>query len=697
MPTEVTDPSLLEALEGEDGSKPSPPDADLQSGRDAGLYGSFVEGFSSDEGEMVRFLASRLYPDEPTDQAVKRFGKREGTIFHRGDDGNLYEALPSGTLSGMAKSVGPSIPIGAGTAMGVLTSPLSATGVGFPASLAATSAAAAGGEAVRQGIGNVLMGDDANPGLEPMPIAEQAALGAAGQATGVGIGAMATKGAVRDIGRFDPAKTQQAYDEAARVGIPITPAEATGLPTLAAQQKRLSNITPTAAKMREFVATRDKTIVQRWGEYLDTISAHSDAERVGKLARDSARSVLSDMRATLKAQAKPFYDAAYAKPVPYTTELEALLKRPVMQKALGKARELSANEAIQSKQFFAQQNPRTGQWAFTRVPDMREWDYIKRGLDEILGSAEALNQSTGGPNNYGRIVSGIKADLLEQLDTAVPEYKMARDIYSDGVEDVTNAMQSALSVLAKTKDTKILSAARHVFDPRSRSPEMVRYLRGELGGKSPQAWQAIKRLYMQDVTIDALRMAETGEVPNVAGKLHKAFTNPKLQDNLFAAMSPAERKRYMDLMVVFKRAASVPALRSDTEFNRLMTREAEKAARPLSAKIARGLEFWKYPERLAEWRTDKNLDRHAEKVVDLIVSGDPEALNTMKELRRLSISDRQWLGLFGHLLTRMGAYSASELLPETSYEPSPNQLRDVPMLPPSRNQPAGPRVSGAVP
>src|SRR3990167_1350607 len=372
------------------------------------------------------------------------------------------------------------------------------------------------------------------------------------------------------------------------------------------------------------------------------------------------------MRMALKTQAKPFYDAAYSKPVPFTTELEGLLKRPVMKDVLAKARSLSANEGIASKQFFAEQTP-DGTWQFTRVPDMREWDYIKRGLDEILGSDAAMNQKTGGMNNFGRIVSDIKGKLLGELDNAVPEYAQARKIYSDGAEDVSTAMGSALNVLAKTKDVNILNAARHIFDPSGRSPEMVKTLRNALEGKDPKAWQAIKRLYMQDVTVGALRISETGEIPNVAGKLHKVFTNPNLQDNLFAAMSPSERKTYTDFMVVLKRAASVPALRSDTEFNRLMSMEAEKAARPLAAKIARGLEFWKYPERFAEWRTGKNMDKHAEAVVDLITSGDQEAINTMKELRRLSTSDRKWLGLFGHLLARTGGLAVSEILPEGNY------------------------------
>jgi hypothetical protein len=112
------------------------------------------------------------------------------------------------------------------------------------------------------------------------------------------------------------------------------------------------------------------------------------------------------------------------------------------------------------------------------------------------------------------------------------------------VEDVSGAVGSALGVLAKTKDINVVNAARHIFDPAGRSPAMIRQLRTYLEGKDPNAWQAIKRLYMSNLTTDALRMSEQGEVLNVAGKLHKTFTNPKMQDNLFAAMSPGKAPLY---------------------------------------------------------------------------------------------------------------------------------------------------------
>jgi hypothetical protein len=650
-------------------SAPDEPNQPIGEGKDAGLYGSFVSGFSSGDAETVRFLASRLYPNEPLETAVKRFGQRDGVIFHKADDGKLYRAEGDSALSDIVRGAGKALPVGAGTAAGILTAPLAATGIGLAGTVAATAGAAGAGELARQKIGDVLMGDASTSDVDPLSVAQEGAMAGLGQGIGAGITGLVTRSAVPDIARFDPASTARAYRDAQRAGVDITPAEATGLPTLAAQQKRLTNITPTADKMRDFLTERSRQVTEAWSDMLDGISRSGDAEDVGQAGRKAAGGVLDDMRKALSRQAKPYYDAAYEKPVPFSRDLEDLLKRPVMTDALRKAKTLSANEDIASKQFFAEIAD-DGTVSMSRVPDMREWDYIKRGLDEIIGSGAARNEQTGGLNNLGRIVTGIKKNLVGMLDDAVPEYATARKIYSEGAEDVTGAMQSAMNILAKTKDTNILRAAKHIFDPKARSPAMVRKLRTAIEAKDPEAWAGLKRLYMQDVTTDALRIAESGDVINPAGKLFKAFSNPRIRANLQAAMTRGEWNRMNDLLVVFRRASSVPALRSDTEFNRLMTKEAEDAARPVLAKIARNANPAQALRSVENWLTNRSLNRHAEQVVDLVTSGDPQAIAAMKELRRLSPKDQRWIALFGHLLARGGEFAAGSILPPADHEPA---------------------------
>jgi hypothetical protein len=404
---------------------------------------------------------------------------------------------------------------------------------------------------------------------------------------------------------------------------------------------------------------------------LDEISPAYDAEDVGIAVRGASRDALQRLRRELSAKAKPYYEAAYAKPVPYTTELESLLQRPATKTALAKARELAANEGEPFQQFFAQIGDDGSIKSMVRVPDMRAWDTIKRGLDDMISAEASQNKQTGGLNNQGRILTNMKNNLVALLDDAVPEYATARQIYSDEVGHVTSAMESALETLSKMKDRTVLRAAREIFDPTTRSPKMVKKLRLALERRNPDAWQAIKRVYMNDVTRRALRPAEGGEVINPAGKLVKAFSEDSLLiDNLRAAMTPTEFRRLKDLSVVLKRASSVPALRSDTEFNRLISEDIARAAEPVVAKGVRALNPMQWPDAIANWMTQRNLDKHADIMVDLVTSGDREVLRTMKELKRLSPKDKRWIATFGHLISQSGRLGASYTVPDLDYEPA---------------------------
>jgi len=663
---EVTDPEVLKQL-GVGGEQPPAlsqsvaPNAPIEKGSDAGLNAAYVSGFASDENETLRYLAQQLYPNEPIEQAVKRFGSRDGVLYHKGDDGKLYEALPGSgwglrDIAGwLASGAGKSIPMLTGGTAGVVTAPLAMTGpVGLAGTMLAAGGAGAAGEALRQKWGDYMMGDASTGDLALGDVATEGAMNMLGQGIGAGIGHMATRNAVSDIAKLNPTATTQAYDEAARAGINITPAEATGLPSLAWDQKRLTNIAPTMDTMRDFFQRRDGQVVKAWNGFLDNLSTAADAEEVGRLGREAAEGAIADARRTAQLAAKPLYDAAFQKRVPMTPELADLLKRPAMKKAAAQAKMLAENE---------------GEKFDLTDPDMKALHYIKRGLDEVLGSAEVVNAKTGGFNDLGRVVQGIKREFLDIVDEAVPEYAQARAVYADGIEDAENAMASALGTIAKMKDTSVLDAARHVFNPRTRSPQMVLTLRRALEKQNPAAWQSLKRMFVQDVTLDALRIAEQGDVLNPAGKLHKAFLNPRLRENLRAAMTDDEFKAMNDLLVVFKRAASVPALRSDTEFNRLMTEEAADRARPLLAKIVRNANPAQAIKSASEWMTDRSLEKKAKQAAALITSGDPKAITAMKELKRLSPLDRRFLSVFGQMVSHGGYFGLGQLVPEADYAP----------------------------
>lgn len=648
----------------------------VQAGRDIGISGSFVTGFASDEAEAVRYMASQLYPNEPIERAVQRFGKKDGQIVHMADDGKVYNALPAGwspraLMADVARGAGKAIPVGAGAAAGMATLPLATTGIGLAGTMAAAGGAAAGGEAVRQKIGDYLMGPASTGNIDVGQVVQEGAASGFGQGIGVGFNALASRGAVKDIARFDPVATKQAYKEAADVGVDITPAEATGLPSLAAQQKRLTNITATSNEMRDFYTARNRQVLRAWSDFMDNVSLRADAEDVGLLARGAARDVLKNLKDKMVSDATPFYRQAFEEgdKIIWSPELERLSGSPSVRSAMQGAVRIWKDKAIADG--FGSMNPgamvENGILKFPggsppAFPNLQFWDYTKRVLDDQVKSA-----LVAGKNDKARTLTIITQSLRNELDKIGPEsYKVARNIYSEGAEDLSTAMQSAMKILADTKDVNILSAARHVFDPRARSPQMIGTLRAALEKQDPAAWQGLKRLYIQDVTTDALRIAEQGDVLNRAGKIFKAFANPRVEENLKAAMTPQEYGRMKEILAVFRRAGSVPALRSDTEFNRLMTEEAEAQARPLTSKIARNINPAQALRSLDEFMTERSLDRNASRLVDLVTTSDPTVIEGMKELRRLPLASKEFLIVLGHVLGQGGKLGATAVLSDQS-------------------------------
>lgn len=651
----------------------------VETGRDVGISGSFVSGFASDEAEGIRYLASQLYPDEPIDRSVQRFAKKDGRIVHVADDGKMYEALPSGwspraIAADVARGVGPAIPPVAGAAAGMVTLPMAATGAGLVGTMAAAGGAAAAGEVARQKIGDYMMGPASKGNISIRPVMYEGVSGAAGQGIGAAMNTLAQRGAVRDIAKFNPSATQQAYDDAAQVGVDITPAEATGLPSLMVQQKRLSNMPATSDAMREFGENRNGQVIKVWHDFLDNIHPSADAEDVGLMARATARGILKDMKDQMIAAARPHYQQAFSEgdKVLWSPELERLSGSPAVRTAMQGAVRAWKDKAIADG--YGAMNPgaavENGLLKFPggslpAFPNLQLWDYTKRILDDQVKSA-----LQAGKNDKARTLTILTQSLRSELDRIGPEsYKTARNIYAGGADDLETAMQSALKLLADTKDVNILSAARHIFDPRSRSPEMISTLRASLEKKDPQAWAGLKRLYMQDVTVDALRIAETGDIANPAGKIFKAFSNPRVSANLKAALDPSDYGRMQDILAVFRRAASVPTIRSDTEWNRVMNERALKDSRPLVTQIARNLNPAQALRSFDEFMTERSMDRQAERLVNLITTSDPSVIEAMKELRRVPLAGQEFLILLGHALGQGGKFGASAVVSDNSDRP----------------------------
>ncbi len=140
----------------------------------------------------------------------------------------------------------------------------------------------------------------------------------------------------------------------------------------------------------------------------------------------------SDFYQTLKrigqekrANAAPLYKQAYDVDVPYTDKLQDLTKRPSVQKAMRNALKQAADEGEDIAPAFRIKN---GEVEGLEQPSMKTWDYVKRGLDEVI---ESNTDEFGKVNAAGRRAANIKREMLDELDEINPTYKQARQVFAD--------------------------------------------------------------------------------------------------------------------------------------------------------------------------------------------------------------------------------------------------------------------------
>jgi muramidase (phage lysozyme) len=122
------------------------------------------------------------------------------------------------------------------------------------------------------------------------------------------------------------------------------------------------------------------------------------------------------------------YTRAYAQPIDYSSaqgrNIEALLPR-VPGDAINAANKLMQLEGVASRQILAD-IAEDGTATFRTMPDVRQIDYITRGLNQTA-EAGADAGALGGRTPVSRAYKNLSRAIRRELKDAVPEYRTALD------------------------------------------------------------------------------------------------------------------------------------------------------------------------------------------------------------------------------------------------------------------------------
>jgi len=604
--------------------------------RAAGAGAALGAGFIDKPEVKAAYFAAKRFPDLPPQEALKRYGYGEdGKVYYQADDGNFYFEVPeewswSGAGKKILGGVGDAVASAPAAVTGILTAPMIAAGpAGAATSLGLTGAAGAAGEGVRQGIGNMIAGD-------PISVSDMAKTGAIDAATqGLGGAWMrsAERYAARDIKKLDPAGVANLKNKATAAGVDLTPAQLTNLPSLRNQQRLLSGMDASADTMEKFYARQAGQVDTEMGRFLRNMSANDSAEVMGQRVKGAAFDAMEAVARQRANAAGPIYKEAFDKTVgmnpaalPRAEAIMARMPRDVVAKAM----------AIAKIEGIDLGDPKTS---------FKGMHYLKLALDRKI-NAGAWEGIVGAEKNA--LVS-LKNELVGAMDDISAKdvagrslYKQARDIYAHASPMVDSVREGLTGAIAGLKDDKARNAASMLLDPKKSGPLAMSQAKKLIQSQDPEAWQQVKRAYLEDLWQNASTQFATSN-PAMAGAKYAASVrgNQKQWNMLREALDPKEFRAFSDLLDVME--ATGRGLRGNSETvekgvsRANMGREATGLLGTAAAVVdSPGKAFH---GQLGEWLREVQLGNHAEKVAEIITS--PDGMRKLAQLRKLSPNDQR--------------------------------------------------------
>lgn len=392
----------------------------------------------------------------------------------------------------------------------------------------------------------------------------------------------------------DLEKGLQVKKAAESLGLNLTPAEATGNPLLAAQQGRMGSTTDGAKELYKF--NKEQKLAQK--NAIDNLLSDINAseENVYEAVRATSKNILDQKNKTLQEKAKPFYEAAANDVIGKTENIYKSTKKPkatLDDTITTIAAKLNPNrgpadsvlENIANKlgvNVVDNLNPAKNiKWPKNIVDDtniinalqdvlnpkspyanelkgfapnsVKVLDRVKKVLDDKIESAIRT-----GDKELAKVYQKSKIKLVKELDKTSPNYKKARNIYSEDAPAIQKLANSAIGKIANMDDKSLYSVSSTIFDPVRTSPAQLAKYRDEIAKAAPEVWNGLIRNELE-------RKLAKGEVTG------SSFYKNILQDERF----------YKNLMVALKdnpNAQRKLAIMKDAFANLITNKTAKTAA-----------------------------------------------------------------------------------------------------------------------
>jgi hypothetical protein len=538
-------------------------------------------------------------------------------------------------------------------AAGIATSPMLLAGpAGVAGSAVITGGVAAGTNAVRQSIAG-LLGDQEFSGAD---VAKQGLISGGMQVLPFGVGKYLERNIAKDIGKVSTKEVADLTQKAKDLGIQLTPAELTNLPSLKSQQKVLGNIVESADTLGDFYLQRYKEQVQpAVNKFLSKISKVDDPMTAGYRGQQALKDRVVQLELAREEGSAPLYRAAFERSVP--VDVSSIVKDIDAMLKIAKGDELKAlqrikNNLYREKPSFNAQGDEVMVKTFEdRLPALQraKFDIDKMFKEESFSSMDNVIQGE---------VTNIKNRLVQSMGKDNPMYLEANKAFEE-LSQPLNAFaerRAGQSLTAVSKDN-LNDLAFRLFN--NASPQTIRYTRQQIQAVSPEAWNDVTRAYLQTQWEKAMKPRIGAKEPRIdAGADWKTMLlgDTNSQKSLLEALGPQQFQALSNLTQVLEAAGRVKKLGSDTAFNQRALKEMEDnapSALAAFAKVTGGiLTPQKYGQFFRDWATERAFANNAEQLANVITSKD--GMNRLRELRKMSPTTPKFISGLAQLAADYG-------------------------------------------
>ncbi len=623
-----------------------------------------VASLFMDDNAMLEYLASERFPDDPG--GAFRYQIIDGEIMYEDDQGNMRKEFGRpGDVTAYGEYIQPNI-APAATFAADMAGGIIGAGKGFakgvelaknlptkhPLAMAAvvlgsTAAGGFGGTALTGGAarGTRALTASAFYNLPPEEIAASLRdLGVSASFSAIPFGAGPTGNVINKfLGKEDSLRylynlrqgVQGTIDEAAKMGIKLTPAEAASISTGSAH--RAANIQlflskqPQLRKISDFYesrASRAVTAINNFAANMakDLPGIKSPQERLAQ----ASSATIKELNKRRKDRATKLYDGLRENSVPVDlTPVLQRIERELSNPKIDPTKRQALEQFRDSLMYDVKvKNPQTGVVEVVQQPV----DDVMSIHDRRSASIEKVISDSKGTSNYPLIL-GLRQDVTALLDDASPVYSLARRVFDPtkaSLEAVENSAIGRMSSLFEAgNDKAVARSIQEIFNP-DVSSRSLRNARRVLQTADPAGWQQIKKFYLNDQLDRFTReQALEGGVPN----FQRHFAQPRIRNMMQEILDPAEFENFYRLNDIMGAAFNtVRRGASDTQqFMRAEDLFAEEASGLGQNALSLGLSILRLPGRFATGQlgddlaagiANKQREAYYDKMVDVMLSDD---------------------------------------------------------------------------